>query len=152
METLEIVRIFEQKKFNRDDAIKIAEAINGKSGLARKEDIAKLEAGLKEDIVRLEAELKEDIAKLEAELKEDIARLEAELNTKSTKEDIARLKAELKEDIVRLEVELNTKSTKEDIARLDTSMKWIMGILIGGIVALFGAIIASNGMLAKILI
>ena len=43
MDTLELVHILEKRQFGHDEAIKIAEAINGKSGLATKEDIAKLE-------------------------------------------------------------------------------------------------------------
>ena len=44
METLEIIQILEKKDFAHDEAIRLAEAINGKSGLATKEDIAKLNA------------------------------------------------------------------------------------------------------------
>ena len=64
MDTLEIVNILERKKFNHDEAIKLAEAINGKSGLATKEDISEVKA----EISEVKAELKEDIS----EVKRDI--------------------------------------------------------------------------------
>ena len=57
MNTLELVNIFEKRKFTKDEAIQIAEAINGKSGLATREDLSGVKAELKEDI----AEVKNDI-------------------------------------------------------------------------------------------
>ena len=127
MNTLEIVNVLEKRNFARDEAIELAEAINGKSGLATKEDITELRTEVKGDNTELRAEVKGDIAEVKkdiaevkkdiAELKEDIAKVNAKLDTKATKEDIAEVNAKL-----------DTKATKEDIAELRTSNKWIMAI------------------------
>ena len=53
MEVLQIVQILEKRNFDHDEAIQLAEAINGKSGLATKEDIG----ALKEDIVKLKNDI-----------------------------------------------------------------------------------------------
>ena len=53
MDTLELVHILEKRQFDNDEAIKIAEAINGKSGLATKEDINRLEGR----IIKLETSI-----------------------------------------------------------------------------------------------
>ena len=86
MNTLEIVNILE-KNYDRDEAIKLAEAINGKSGLATKEDIANVKADLKEDIAEVKTELKNDIAEVKIKLEKNIAEV---------KTDIAEVKTELK--------------------------------------------------------
>ena len=65
MKTLEIVEILEKAKVDRKDAINLAEAINGKSGLATKEDLSQVEHALKEDIVAVENALKKDIVGVE---------------------------------------------------------------------------------------
>ena len=60
MDALEIVRILEKRQFDHDEAIQLAEAINGKSGLATKEDINKLEASinkLENRIIKLETSM-----------------------------------------------------------------------------------------------
>ena len=85
MDTLEIVHILE-KNYDRDEAIKLAEAINGKSGLATKEDIAEVRSELKEEI----AEVRKEIAEGKTELKEDIAEV---------RKEIAEVRSELKTDI-----------------------------------------------------
>ena len=139
METLEIVKILERRDFNHDEAINLATAINGRSGLATKEDLNEAEIRLKEDI---------------GKVKEDINRIEAELANKATKEDLSKVEAGLKDDIskvkkdiVRVEAELANKATKEDlskvesslkqdIARLGTSTSLIMALLIPSFVAL----------------
>ena len=54
METLEIVKILENPNISHDEAIKLAEVINGRSGLATKEDLLKVESSLKENIKNLE--------------------------------------------------------------------------------------------------
>ena len=64
MQTLELVNIFEKRNFDRDEAIQIAKAINGRSGLATKEDLAEVKAELKEGI----AELKADIIRIETKV------------------------------------------------------------------------------------
>ena len=53
MDTLELVKILEKPKINHDEAIKLAEAINGKSGLATKEDIN----GLENRLIKLETSM-----------------------------------------------------------------------------------------------
>ena len=60
MNTLEIVKILEEQGFKKEASINLAEAINGRSGLATKEDIGVL----KEDIAEVRVELKQDIAEL----------------------------------------------------------------------------------------
>ena len=54
METLEIVNILEEKDFSHHQAIRLAEAINGKSGLATKEDIAEV----KTEIAQVRSDIK----------------------------------------------------------------------------------------------
>ena len=72
MDTLEIVEILEEQGFSNKKAIKLAEAINGKSGLATKEDIG----FLKEDLNKVESSLKEDLNKVESSLKENLNKVE----------------------------------------------------------------------------
>ena len=79
MNTLEIVKILEEKDFSHDNAIKLAEAINGKSGLATKEDIFEVTAELKSDISEVKAELKNDIFEVKAELKNDISEVKRDV-------------------------------------------------------------------------
>ncbi len=83
MDTLEIVEILEEQGFSNKKAIKLAEAINGKSGLATKEDIGflKEEIGfLKEEINKVESDLREEINKVESVLREDIIRIETKID------------------------------------------------------------------------
>ena len=76
METLEIVKILESPKISHDQAIKLAEAINGRSGIATREDLLKVESSLKEDLLKVESSLKEDLLKVESSLKENVKNLE----------------------------------------------------------------------------
>ena len=117
MTTLEIARILQTTDINHDDAFKLAEAINGKSGLVTKEDLLKVEN----------------------KLENKLAELQAQLNTKASKEDIIKLEAEL-------QAQLNTKASKEDVVRLEnqigkleTSNKWIISIML-----LFGSALVSG--------
>lgn len=64
MNTLDIVEILERVNINKKDAINLAEAINGKSGLATKEDLHKVESALKEDI----GLLKDDVSSVKQEM------------------------------------------------------------------------------------
>ena len=73
MQTLEIARELQQAGINETSAYKIAEAINGKSGLATKKDLAELKAEVKEDIHGV----REDIIKLEGRLDNRMGKLEA---------------------------------------------------------------------------
>ena len=69
METLAIAKTLQKiDGIEHDEAYNIAEAINGRSGLATREDLAEVKAELKEDISEVKAEI--------AEVKTDIARLE----------------------------------------------------------------------------
>ena len=83
METLAIAKQLHKVGIDEDDSYKIAEAINGRSGLATKEDIHVL----KEDLhvyVRDEIQpIKEDIAELKAdisEVKTEIAEIKTSQN------------------------------------------------------------------------
>ena len=69
METLTIARELEKVGIEQDNAYKIAETINGNSGLATKEDLANVKAELKEEISEVKSELKEDIAGVRADIK-----------------------------------------------------------------------------------
>ena len=73
MQTLEIARELQQAGINETSAYKIAETINGKSGLATKEDLTELKAEVKEDIHGV----REDIIKLEGRLDNRMGKLEA---------------------------------------------------------------------------
>ena len=59
METLAIAEALEQVGIEREKAYPIAETINGKSGLATKEDLAEVEAELKADISEVKSEIAE---------------------------------------------------------------------------------------------
>ena len=84
METLEIVQILQRQNFEHDEAIRLAEAINGKSGLATKEDIAKLNAKFDTQFTEINAKLetkasKEDMHVLREELKTEMAEMKTTL-------------------------------------------------------------------------
>ena len=113
METLEIANELKKVGIASDNAYRIAETINGRSGLATKEDIGHLRNELKEDITDLRSELKDDIADLRSELKEDIGNLRSEL-----KEDAAEM--------------------KRDIAW----MKWVLGFIVAALISGFSIIIS----------
>ena len=79
MQTLEIARILEKRDFKQEKAFRLAEAINGKSGLATKEDIAKIEALLntkasKEDLLKLENMIAEKTSKSENMIAEKMSK------------------------------------------------------------------------------
>ncbi len=82
MQTLEIAKELKKVGIKEDKAYYIAESINGKSGLATKEDIHDLDTNISE----VKNELKEDIHHLDkkiddvkSELKEDIGKLETSI-------------------------------------------------------------------------
>ena len=147
MNTLEIVNILEAKDFRHDEAIKLAEAINGKSGLATKEDIARVD----NNISQVKSELKEDIAEVKEEITEvriDIAGVKGKLDKDiaEVKTEIADVKTELKTDIaevrteiadVKTELKTDIADVKTDIAGIKTTNKWTMKIII----AIFLAIV-----------
>ena len=133
METLEIAEALEKAGIDRQKAYPIAETINGKSGLATKEDIHTLRSEMAEmnsniekksnkeevakvrvDIAEVRTELKEEVAKVRV----DIAEVNAKLETKANKEDIAEVRTELKENIAKVRTEL-----KEDITEVRTELK-----------------------------
>ena len=64
MKTTEIARLIKKRDLSDDEAYDLAEAINGKSGLATKEGLSKVEHTLKGDLLKAESRLKEDIASL----------------------------------------------------------------------------------------
>ena len=73
METLAIAKTLQKiDGIEHDEAYNIAEAINGRSGLATREDLSEV----KTEIAEVIAELKEDIA----EVKTEIAKIETSLN------------------------------------------------------------------------
>ena len=76
MQTLEIARELQQAGINETSAYKIAETINGRSGLATKEDLLKLEQAFDAKIHNVEKNLEGQIHTLRAEVKEDIGKLE----------------------------------------------------------------------------
>ena len=65
MKTLEIAETLEGIGIEHRKAYDLAETINGKSGLATKEDIAQVKSELKEDI----AEVKSEIAQVKSDIK-----------------------------------------------------------------------------------
>ena len=75
MKTLEIAETLEGIGIEHRKAYDLAETINGKSGLATKEDIAQVKSELKEDI----AEVKSEIAEVKSELKQDIAEVKSDI-------------------------------------------------------------------------
>ena len=76
MQTLEIARELQQAGINETSAYKIAETINGRSGLATKEDLLKLEQAFDAKIHNVEKNLEGQIHTLRAEVKEDIGKLD----------------------------------------------------------------------------
>ena len=71
METLAIAKTLQKiDGIEHDEAYNIAEAINGRSGLATREDLSEVKAELKEDLSGVKAELKEDISGVKAEIAE----------------------------------------------------------------------------------
>lgn len=114
METLAIAKQLHKVGIDEDESYKIAEAINGKSGLATKEDLAEVKAELKEDI----HVLKENIHILRSEM----AEMNNNIESKATKEDIHKL--ELKNE--------------KQFAEIKTSQNWIKVIGVAILVSLLG--------------
>ena len=77
MQTLEIARELQQAGISETSSYEMAEIINGKSGLATREDITKLEGELKNKAT------KEDIH----EVREDITKLEGKIDNRMSKID-----------------------------------------------------------------
>ena len=127
MQTLEIARELQQAGISETSSYEMAEIINGKSGLATREDITKLEGELKNKAT------KEDIH----EVREDITKLEGELKNKATKENIHEIRTEIHNVEKNLEGQIHTlrAEVKEDIGKLgnrmgklETSNKWLVAI------------------------
>ena len=83
MQTLEIARELQQAGISENSAYEMAEVINGRSGLATKEDLAELKAEVKENIHNVEKNLegqihavREEIIKLEGKLDNRIGKLD----------------------------------------------------------------------------
>ena len=94
--------------------------------------------GLEDRVSRLEGAYehlatKADVADAKADLKSDIAELKAEHTHMATKADLADLRAELKEDMGKLQVSL---------------IKWMVGLVLGGMVGITGLVIAVMRLLA----
>ena len=115
MQTLEIARELQQAGINETSAYKIAETINGKSGLATKEDLLKLEQALGAKIHNVEKNLEGKIYGLD----------------KTFEGKIYEAKEEVTKKILEIEKSLEGQihAVKEDIGKLETSNKWIVAIL-----------------------
>ena len=138
--TEEIIEVLERQGFENKDAIGLAIAINGKSGLATKEDIH----SVREDLRETETSLREDLRETETNLKEDIRRTETRI-----REEIALLDKRIEVIDKRIEVidkridalEKQVEALNKRMDNLDKQlviiknnqkwMMWVMGISIG---------------------
>ncbi len=111
MDTLEIVEILEEQGFSNKKAIKLAEAINGKSGLVTKEDIG----FLREEVSEVKSALREEISEVKSALREEIGEVKNAL-----REEVSEVKNALREEI---------SEVKNDITVLKTSNKWVIAVL-----------------------
>lgn len=101
-----------------------------------KDDISIVRTELKEEIASVKTELKKEIASVRAELKEEIVSVRAEL-----KADINLLRTEMKEEIslVRVDMKELEHELSSEIAAVKSDvymMKWMLGIVMTGIVTL----------------
>ena len=82
MQTLEIARELQQARISETSAYQMTEVINGKSGLATKEDLAELKTEVKEDIHQVRTEIHNVEKNLEGQIhavREDIIKLEGQM-------------------------------------------------------------------------
>ena len=110
MQTLEIATKLEKVGLEHADAYQIAEAINGRSGLATKEDLLKLEQALDAKIHGLDKTLEGKIYEAKEEVTKKILEIE-----KSLEGQIHTLRAEVRAEIHNVEKTLAGKTIKENI-------------------------------------
>ena len=121
MQTLEIATKLEKVGLEHADAYQIAEAINGRSGLATKEDLLKLEQALDAKIHNVEKNLEGKIYGLDKtfegkiyEAKEEVTKKILEIE-KNLEGQIHTLRAEVRAEIHNVEKTLAGKTIKENI-------------------------------------
>ena len=127
METLEIVQILEKKDFAHDEAMRLAEAINGNAALKTEFEEFKLQ--LDKKISR--SDYKNDLDRIKIELKDFI-------DTKLTAQREI-IEANLGKQLIEQKADTD-KQLAEMKAKMETNQKWLMGL---GIM-LLGAILATN--------
>ena len=115
MQTLEIAETLEDVGIEHKKAFHIAETINGRSGLATKEDVVNVKSELKQKISDVENGLKQEIHTLDKKIDNVKGELKQEIHTLDKKID--NVKGELKEEI---------NNVKSDVK----VVKWMVGICI----------------------
>jgi F0F1-type ATP synthase membrane subunit b/b' len=140
-DTYELIKKLKDSGFEEPQAEALAEAFvttheTYLADLVTSQELKDARQELKQEIAQLRQELKQEIAQLRQELKQEIKDLRQEFNQEikdlrqEFNQEIAQVRQEIKE--LGLKMDVKYESMKGEI----TLIKWMMGIVIAGILSL----------------